>query len=74
MLPLLLESDLVLDTVLGAQGTAVKWKDSVSRLVTDEAGRRKQGWNWDLGLYLKSNGNLLKGFGQARNMIRLYFR
>lgn len=52
----------------------MKWKDRVSILVTDEAAKSKQGCNLDFGLYLKSNRKLLKGFGQARNMIRLYFR
>lgn len=57
---LLIESNVVLYIVLGAEGTAVKWKDKVSVLVTDEAGRRKQGWNLDLGFYLKSNIKYLK--------------
>lgn len=62
----------MLDIVLRAEGTVMKWKDTVSVLVTDE-GKSKQGWNVDSGLYLKSNRKLLKGFGQARN-IRLHFR
>ena len=33
----------MLDIVLGADGTAMKWKDKVSVLVTDEIGRRKGG-------------------------------
>lgn len=74
MQPLFIESNLLLDIVLDAEGTAMKWKAMVSALVTDEAGKSKQGWNLDFGLYLKSNRKLLKGFGQARNMIRLYFR
>lgn len=40
---LFIESKLVLDIVLGVEGTAMKWKDKVSVLVTDEAGRSKQG-------------------------------
>lgn len=38
----------------------MKWKDKVSVLVTDDAGRRKQGWNLDLGFYPKSNVKYLK--------------
>lgn len=64
----------MLDIVLGAEGTAMKWKDKVSVLVTDETGRSKQGWNLYFGFYLKSNRKLFQGFGQVRNMIRLYFR
>lgn len=52
----------------------MKWKDKVSVLVTDETGRSKQGWNLYFGFYLKSNRKLFQGFGQVRNMIRLYFR
>ena len=48
----------MLDIVLGADGTAMKWKDKVSVLVTDEIGRSKQGWNLDFGFYLKSNRKL----------------
>lgn len=64
----------MLEIVQSARKTAVKWKDKVSVLVTDETRRSKQGWNWNSGLYLKSNRKLLKGFGQARNMTGLYFR
>lgn len=46
---LLIESNVVLYIVLGAEGTAMKWKDKVSVLVTDDAGRRKQGWYLDFG-------------------------
>lgn len=55
----------MLDTVLGAEGIAVKWKDKVSVPVTETAGRSKQGWNLNFGFYLKSNRKLLKGFGLA---------
>lgn len=43
MLPPFIESDLVVDVVLGAEGTAVKWKHKVSVLVTDGVRRSRQG-------------------------------
>lgn len=46
MQPLFIESNLVRDTVIGAEGTAMKWKDKVFILVIDETGRSKQGWDW----------------------------
>lgn len=42
MLPPFIESDLVIDIVLDAEGTAVKWKHKVSVLVTDGARRSRQ--------------------------------
>lgn len=59
----------MLDIVLGAEGIAVKWRDKISILVTDMAGRSKEGWNLDFGFYLKNNRKRLKGFGLARKCI-----
>lgn len=63
----------MLEIVQSARRTAVKWKDKVSVLMTDETRRSKQGWNWNSGLYLKSNRSY-SNFGQARNMTGLYLR
>lgn len=46
MQPLFTESNLVRDIVLGAEGTALKWKDKVFILVIDETGRSKRSWDW----------------------------
>ena len=74
MPPLFIDSELGLAIVLGAEGTAVSWRDRVFVLVTDEAGRGKHGWNLNFELYLKSSSKLLKGCGQVRNMTISYFR